>query len=89
MIRGFSDHAANERTFLAWVRTGLAVACVRVRNREVQSVYCHNGNCQLLGCWPSIGARKTGGAAWPLRWARVNSSWNGPGRDSCHALYPH
>jgi putative membrane protein len=28
MIRGYSDHAANERTFLAWVRTGIAViAC--------------------------------------------------------------
>ena len=26
MIRNFSDHAANERTFLAWLRTGLAVA---------------------------------------------------------------
>jgi len=25
MITGFSDHAANERTFLAWVRTGIAV----------------------------------------------------------------
>ena len=25
MIRAYSDHAANERTFLAWVRTGLAV----------------------------------------------------------------
>jgi putative membrane protein len=25
MIRAFSDHAANERTFLAWVRTGIAV----------------------------------------------------------------
>jgi putative membrane protein len=25
MISGFSDHAANERTFLAWVRTGIAV----------------------------------------------------------------
>lgn len=25
MIRGYSDHAANERTFLAWVRTGMAV----------------------------------------------------------------
>jgi len=24
-IRNFSDHAANERTFLAWVRTSLAV----------------------------------------------------------------
>jgi putative membrane protein len=25
MIRCYSDHAANERTFLAWVRTGIAV----------------------------------------------------------------
>ena len=25
MIRGYSDHAANERTFLAWVRTGIAM----------------------------------------------------------------
>jgi putative membrane protein len=25
MIRGYSDHAANERTFLAWIRTGIAV----------------------------------------------------------------
>jgi putative membrane protein len=25
MIRNYSDHAANERTFLAWTRTGLAV----------------------------------------------------------------
>src|SRR5690348_9916313 len=24
MIRGYSDHAANERTFLAWVRTAIA-----------------------------------------------------------------
>jgi putative membrane protein len=25
MIRDYADHAANERTFLAWVRTGIAV----------------------------------------------------------------
>src|SRR5262249_35187481 len=28
MIRGYSDHAANERTFLAWVRTAIAVMAV-------------------------------------------------------------
>jgi putative membrane protein len=28
MIRGYSDHAANERTFLAWVRTGIAVVAL-------------------------------------------------------------
>jgi putative membrane protein len=26
MITRYTDHAANERTFLAWIRTGLAVA---------------------------------------------------------------
>jgi putative membrane protein len=26
MIRNYSDHAANERTFLAWQRTGLSIA---------------------------------------------------------------
>ncbi len=25
MMRNFNDHAANERTFLAWIRTGIAV----------------------------------------------------------------
>jgi putative membrane protein len=25
MIRGYSDHAANQRTFLAWVRTAIAI----------------------------------------------------------------
>jgi putative membrane protein len=25
MIRNFTDHSANERTFLAWIRTGIAV----------------------------------------------------------------
>lgn len=25
MIQNYTDHAANERTFLAWVRTGIAV----------------------------------------------------------------
>ncbi len=25
MIERYSDHAANERTFLAWVRTGIAI----------------------------------------------------------------
>jgi putative membrane protein len=25
MIKNYSDHAANERTYLAWVRTAIAV----------------------------------------------------------------
>jgi hypothetical protein len=27
MIRNFTEHAANERTFLAWVRTGIPCYC--------------------------------------------------------------
>jgi len=30
MIRDYRDHAANERTFLAWVRTGIAVIALGV-----------------------------------------------------------
>jgi uncharacterized membrane protein YidH (DUF202 family) len=26
MIANYANHAANERTFIAWIRTGLAVA---------------------------------------------------------------
>jgi putative membrane protein len=33
MIRGYSDHAANERTFLAWVRTGIAVIARKLHLR--------------------------------------------------------
>lgn len=29
MIKNFSDHMANERTFLAWVRTSIAVMAFR------------------------------------------------------------
>jgi len=28
MIRGFADFAANERTYLAWVRTGIAIVAL-------------------------------------------------------------
>jgi len=30
MIRSYNDHAANERTFLAWVRTGLSAIALGV-----------------------------------------------------------
>ena len=30
MIRSFNDHAANERTFLAWVRTGLSAVALGI-----------------------------------------------------------
>ncbi len=30
MIRNFADHAANERTFLAWVRTAVAIVGIGI-----------------------------------------------------------
>ena len=30
MIRSYNDHAANERTFLAWVRTGLSIVALGI-----------------------------------------------------------
>jgi Domain of unknown function (DUF202) len=38
MIRGYSDHAANERTFLAWLRTGIAVIAFGFGQGEGPSV---------------------------------------------------
>ena len=32
MIRDYGDHAANERTFLAWLRTSIAVRTGRLLN---------------------------------------------------------
>jgi len=30
MIRNYNDHAANERTFLAWMRTGLSAIALGI-----------------------------------------------------------
>jgi len=34
----FRDHAANERTLLAWIRTGIALMCVRLRDCSLRAV---------------------------------------------------
>ena len=39
MIKRYSDHAANERTFLAWVRTAIAVMAFGFRDRALRSVH--------------------------------------------------
>lgn len=41
MIQNYADHSANERTFLAWVRTSIAIvgfgiAAARLNNAQVQ-----------------------------------------------------
>jgi putative membrane protein len=46
MIRGFSDHAANERTFLAWVRTAIAVIAFGFVIEKF-NLCAHGGKCEL------------------------------------------
>jgi putative membrane protein len=36
MIANYTNHATNERTFLAWMRTGLAVAAFGFFSRQVE-----------------------------------------------------
>ena len=36
MIQNFSDHSANERTYLAWVRTGLGIAGLGLLVQKLQ-----------------------------------------------------
>ena len=51
MIPAHSDHAANERTFLAWVRTGIAIMSfgIVVENiRPVHSDACDFRNADVL-----------------------------------------
>jgi putative membrane protein len=62
VIRSFSDHAANERTFLAWVRTGIAVIAfgfvVEKFNLFVRSL----ADAATAGSMPQIAlARAAGG----------------------------
>ena len=47
MLRGYSDHAANERTFLAWVRTGIAVIAFGFVIRKVQSLCVYHRRLHL------------------------------------------
>ena len=60
MIRDYRDHSANERTFLAWVRTGIAVIAFgfviekfnlfvlrwQMRTRSMRDVDCNSKGCR-------------------------------------------
>jgi putative membrane protein len=41
MIPGYSDHAANERTLLAWVRTGIALIAFGFVVEKFNLCACH------------------------------------------------
>jgi uncharacterized membrane protein YidH (DUF202 family) len=46
MIRGYGDHAANERTFVAWVRTGIAVIAFGASGSRKARAACRNSRLE-------------------------------------------
>jgi uncharacterized membrane protein YidH (DUF202 family) len=77
MIRDYTDHSANERTFLAWVRSGIAVIAfgfviekfdLFVRTLRVRTLL-HTHTDRNLKSYRSIG---------PLRGAHTHCRRNSP-----------
>jgi putative membrane protein len=62
LIRNFSDHAANERTFLAWVRTAIAVMAFGFLVEKFD-VFLELAAPSLAGRTPSLPGQKFGNAA--------------------------
>ena len=60
MIERYGDHAANERTFLAWVRTAIAVMAFGFWWRSLtyswrlQVKRSRAAPCPLAGSWSAI-----------------------------------
>ncbi len=50
MIRDNADHAANERTFLAWLRTGMAVVAFGFVIEKFNLFRSHAGRRHLARC---------------------------------------
>jgi putative membrane protein len=62
MIRNFSDHAANERTFLAWVRTAIAVMAFGFLVEKFD-LFVEIAAPSLAGRTPSLPGQKFGNIA--------------------------
>jgi putative membrane protein len=67
MIDRYSDHAANERTFLAWVRTAIAIMAfgflVEKFDLFVALAARQTGDRQVAAHTPSIGGQTVGNIA--------------------------
>src|SRR5260370_16641069 len=74
MIRGYSDHAANERTFLAWVRTGIAVIAFGFVIEKLNLFVLTMANANSLDAGRRLQLERLSGPAWPLRRARPHPS---------------
>ena len=66
VIRAFTDHAANERTYLAWVRTGIAVIAFGFVIERFNLFLLAVAGVGLAPAGAAIALRKIVGAARPL-----------------------
>ena len=64
MIRSYSDHAANERTFLAWVRTGVAVIAFGFVIEKFNLFIITVASATSLGAARGVGVAKSYRARW-------------------------
>jgi putative membrane protein len=62
MISRYSDHAANERTFLAWVRTAIAVMAFGFLVEKFD-LFLEIASRSLAGRTPSVGGQLVGNVA--------------------------
>jgi putative membrane protein len=62
MIERYSDHAANERTFLAWVRTAIAVMAFGFLVEKFD-LFLEIAGRSLAGRSPSVGGQLVGNVA--------------------------
>lgn len=65
MVPNYTDHSANERTFLAWVRTAIAVAGFGLLVGRLDA-----GRSAL---WSEIGLFASGGVLIFVAWLRVRA----------------
>lgn len=65
MIRNYTDHAANERTFLAWVRTTIAVVGFGIAGARL------GGTDPAPGGWPDAVVLVAGALVVALAWLRM------------------
>ena len=71
MIRDYADHAANERTFLAWLRTGIAVVAFGFLIEKFDLFALTMAGLDLPRHGGAFASRKIFGAVWFRRRARV------------------
>jgi len=89
MIRGYSDHAANERTFLAWVRTAIAVIALGFVIEKFNLVLLTVANSNWLDAERRVQLERLSGPLGRYDGLRPDPFWTRPHRDCSRAFFPH